>query len=373
MGFTAGTPLPNITETTTTTANTPDWYTNIAKDLSSAGTTAMKRTAGESIAGLDPYQTKAYLGTEDAAAAYKSGLTSAEDNAKLAAQGMTPDLVNRYMNMYTPAVVGEMGRLSNQNLFKNVLPAVNTSFVGTGALGSRRNVGALGQAIGEAQSTLTGQQYGALSKGFDTALQAAKNQADLVRLGSTNEADIAKTAQTLNLNEMDALNKMGLEKQKYEQSLLDAPLATAKNAADLLRGYTLPKSDTITKVGPGQAGQYGKSQLETIAGLTALVGSAQAGRIGEWLFGKAASGNNAATQGVLSGFLGGGNKQTVDSSQFIGAGADGSGLYYNPTTGTYYNSSGNTVGVNWQAEDWGTGEDGSTTGYGAEGGAGAVP
>jgi hypothetical protein len=169
-----------------------------------------------------------------------------------------------------------------------------------------------------------------------------------MRLGSTNEADIAKTAQTLNLNEMDALNKMGLEKQKYEQSLLDAPLATAKNASDLLRGYTLPKSETITKVGPGQAGQYGKSQLETIAGLTALVGSTQAGRIGDWLFGKAAEGNNPARKGILSGILGGNNdRMTVNTAEMVG-----NNLYYNPASGQYYDSTGKVQGINFDYPDY---------------------
>jgi hypothetical protein len=45
-----------------------------------------------------------------------------------------------------------------------------------------------------------------------------------------------------------------------------------------------------------------------------------------------------------------GETQTVVPSQFIGAGSDGKGLYYNPTTGTYYDSSGKTQGVNWNTD-----------------------
>jgi len=87
MAFTQGSPLPDITKTTTTVQNAPSWYTDTAKALGTAATTNMARTGAESVAGLDPLQTKGYGQIETAAGSYIPGLTNAESTAGQSAQG----------------------------------------------------------------------------------------------------------------------------------------------------------------------------------------------------------------------------------------------------------------------------------------------
>jgi hypothetical protein len=173
MSITQGSPLPDITKTTTTTQTAPDYYTNYLTKLSTAGQDALKTTAAQGIAAYDPLQTQGYGQVPTAAGAYQSGLTAAGATAASAAKGITPERISALMNPYTTDVVNEMERLSQQNVQRNLLPSLKAGFVGSGGLGSQRYAGALGQSLADVQSNLTGQQYGALSKGYEGALKAA--------------------------------------------------------------------------------------------------------------------------------------------------------------------------------------------------------
>jgi hypothetical protein len=179
------------------------------------------------------------------------------------------------MNPYTQNVVDEMARLSQQNVQRNVLPMLKAGFVGAGNLGSRRYAGALGQSLADIQSNLTGQQYGALSKGYSEALRAALDEGSLMNQAARTQADIAAAEQSLGLTGAGALTKAGAERQAYQQSILDAPLKTATTASGLMRGYTVPTTQTQTTVGPKGRDYYQKSDLENILGIISLIGAAQ--------------------------------------------------------------------------------------------------
>jgi len=276
MSITQGSPLPDITETTTTTQTTPDYYTKYLTDISKVGTDSLTRTAGQGVAGYDPLQTQGYGALPGAATAYQPGLTAAGQTASSAAAGITPGRINALMNPYTTNVVDEMSRLSQQNVQRNLLPSLKAGFVGSGGLGSQRYAGALGQSLADVQTNLTGQQYGALSKGYEGALKAAIDEMTGQTAASRAQADIAKQEQELGLTGASALTKAGAERQKYQQSILDYPMLQAKNASDLMRGYTVPVSSTQQFKGP-KAGMYQKSPLDQALGLASFVGAATTG------------------------------------------------------------------------------------------------
>jgi hypothetical protein len=283
MSFAQGAPLPDITEKTVST--TPDWYTNLANALSTTtqgalGTTSVgadgkpvytAKTAAEGIAGLDPLQQQAYAGTTAAANAYQPGLSAAQNTANQAAQGINYDQIQAYMDPYRNNVVNEMGRLANQNYQRNVLPGMAGQFVGTGGLGSQRYANAMGQSAADFQSNLTGQQYGALSKAYNDAVNAAKSQSELQNNAAITQGNLANAAQASGLKGNEAINAAGARQQKYNQSLLDFPLSNATNAANIMRGYAVPQSSTFT--GP-KAGSYQMSPLQQILGVGSLLGSA---------------------------------------------------------------------------------------------------
>lgn len=280
MGFATGSPLPNVTETTTDKQTAPGYYTTQLQNLSAAGagaltkagadaagkpTTVMK-TGEDLVAGYDPMQTLGYNALPGAATSYQPGLSAAQQTANKAAAGITPGRIQSLMNPYTTNVVNEMSRLSQQNVERNLLPGMRSGFVGTGALGSKRYADAFGQSMADVQSNLTGAQSGALSAGFGQALKGALDEAQLMNQAARTQGDLAKTEQELGLTGAGALTKAGAERQKYAQSVLDAPLSTAKAVSDLMRGYTVPLETTKTFTGPRTRDYYQQSGMDKILG-----------------------------------------------------------------------------------------------------------
>ena len=276
MGFLQGAPLPDIKTTETRVDAAPEYYTNYLTGLSGAASTAMGKTPGQSVAGYDPMQNTGYGMLPTAATSYMPGLQAAQATAGQAAQGITPERIQELMNPYTSNVVNEMGRLSQENMQRNVLPTMKAGFVGTGGLGGQRYANALGQSMADTQANLTGQQYGALSKGYGEALKGALDEAQLQNLVAGTQGKLAQQEMDMGLTGAGALTKAGAERQGYEQSLLDQPLKTAHAASNLMRGYTVPGNQTVTFTGP-KAGAYQTSGLADILQAMSVVGSAAGG------------------------------------------------------------------------------------------------
>jgi hypothetical protein len=228
------------------------------------------------VAPLTAMQTQGYGQIPTAAASYQPMLSAAEATVGKAAEGMSPEMIQSFMNPYTQNVVGEMERLQQQNIQRNVMPAMKAGFVGSGGLGGQRYAGALGQTMADMQANLTGQQTGALQKGFADAMTAAYNQGNLFNTAATTQGNLAGQEQLLGLTGAGALTKGGAEQQAYEQSIIDAPLKNATNVSALMRGYTQPTTTTETATGP-IPGVYSPSVMSQIAGLGTLLGSGLGG------------------------------------------------------------------------------------------------
>jgi len=300
MGFLQGAPLPDIKTTETKVDTAPGYYTDYLTGLSGAATTALGKTPGQSVAGYDPMQTTGYGMLPTAATSYQPGLQAAQDTAGQAAEGITPERIQSLMNPYTRNVVDEMGRLTQENVQRNLLPTMKAGFVGTGGLGGQRYANALGQSMSDIQSGLTGQQYGALSKGYSDAMKGALDEAQLQNLVAGTQGKLSQQELEMGLTGAGALTKAGAERQAYEQSLLDQPLKTATAASNLMRGYTVPGNQTVTFTGP-KAGAYQKSDLELLLGGISMAGSADGGKglskIGEFGSGLADYFKKLATSG----------------------------------------------------------------------------
>lgn len=272
--FMQGSPLPDITKTTTRTS--PDYYTDYLSGLASAGEPYLAKKPEELVAGYDPLQTSGYDKITSGAGAYSSGLSEAEKAISGLTGGLDVNRISEFMDPYKQNVVEEMERQAQQQLQRSILPTLKAGFVGSGGLGSQRYAGALGQALADVQADLTGKTYGALSSGYKDALNAALQEYGMETQAAQTQANIAKLAQDLGISESAALRLAGAEKQKYEQSLLDAPLTTATNVSQLLRGFAVPTSEKY--VGPGEKGMYGLSDFDKIAGLLSTVGAVTSGR-----------------------------------------------------------------------------------------------
>jgi hypothetical protein len=343
MAFTQGAPLPDIKTTETRTDNAPSYYTDYLQGLSTAGMTALAKTPAQLVAGYDPLQIAGYNNIPSAATTGLPGITAAQTTAEQAAQGITPERIQALMNPYTSNVVDEMGRLTQQNVQRNLLPTMKAGFVGTGGLGSQRYAGALGQSMADIQANLTGQQYGALSQGYTQAEKAALDEASLRNQTAQTQGKLSDIAQTQALTGAGALTKAGAERQAYEQSLLDQPLKTASNVTGLMKGLTVPTGQTSTFVGP-KAGLYQNSELANISGVLSMLGST-AGSKGLQTVAGAGSGLIDYLKGVTTGNRDVFGNYKIDPAEFAGANAGGTKVYYDTVTGDYYDAQGKVVPI----------------------------
>ena len=271
MSIFQGIAPPNVDTTKSTATTAPGFYTDYLSGLANAGQQALNRSPAELVAGFSPLQQQAFGNVQNAATSYQPQLQAAQATAGQSAQGITQQNIQNYLNPYAQNVVGEMARLNQQNLNQNLLPNLKAGFVGTGAGGSQRNAGALAQFLAQNQANLTGQQSGELSKGFTTALGAAGQQSQLQNQAAQVQAQLAQQQQQLGLAGNKAIMDVGAQQQALDQARINAPLTQATNAAQLMRGYTVPTSTTEKYSGPAAA--YGPSPLAQISGLGSLLGS----------------------------------------------------------------------------------------------------
>lgn len=129
-------------------------------------------------------------GTAPMMEAAGAGLTGASAAASDAAK-WNATTQQQYMNPYTGGVLNELARLSKQNLVENVMPNVNSTFVGGGQFGSTRNADFLNRAIRENDATLLGQQAKVL---MDAQNNAAQQYSDWANKGLTASSQLANSA-----------------------------------------------------------------------------------------------------------------------------------------------------------------------------------
>ena len=263
-----GSVLPSTVTTTQQQQTVPEFYTNYLQDVANLGQNAVTQGG---VAGFGPLQQQAFQMAPNAAFSGANTVGAGAQLASLAGTTSAPSIINKYMNPYTSAVVDEMGRQQQQNIQRNVLPALKAAGAAMGGYGSSRMAGATGQTLADMQANLLGQQAGALQSGYQNAMTAA--QADLTR-----QLQAGQTLGTLGTEQsnigtqgLKTLTDMGALQQAQGQKILDYPMTQAQNYAKLLQGYTIPTGTTQQVIAPGQQGQYSASPLSQIAGLAALI------------------------------------------------------------------------------------------------------
>jgi len=199
---------------------------------------------------------------------YQTPMDEAYDVGK-EATGVSPADISKFYNPYEAAVVGGMGAQSATNVQRNLMPQLKAGFVGSGALGSQRYANALGQTMGDVNTTLLQEQNKARSAGYQSALDAALRE-------MSGQTQAGQMLGTLGAQEQQAATTglktgadIGAIEQAQNQAIINAPTTMAGNVAQILRGYTYPTVTTEKFDGP--ASSYGPSVLSQIGGLGSLV------------------------------------------------------------------------------------------------------
>jgi hypothetical protein len=186
-----------------------------------------------------------------------------------AAQGVSAQDISQFYNPYEQDVVDEMGRQSALNVQQSMLPALRAAFAGQGAFGSQRFANATGQAMGNVQSDLFGNQAKLRSEGYKSALDAALRDRGYDIQAGQSLYGLGQAESQAGTQGLKTLGDIGTQELGYEQSKIEAPLTRAQNVAQIMRGYTYPMTTQETK--EALPGVLSPSPLQQISGLGTLI------------------------------------------------------------------------------------------------------
>jgi len=341
-GFWQGAAAPDVNTTTATTTTAPAWYNNFLSGLSSSGQEAVSKGG---VADFSELQKQVFNAAPGAVNAGQGALSTAVNTATGVAGTPTIDMISQYMNPYTQQVIGEVGRLGQENWANKIAPGATSGAVGSGQFGSTRGMNIYGNLAREANRDVTGQQGTLLQSGFNDALKAAQAQQTLDLQAAQQLGTLSGQQYTQGTGGLDVLNKLGAQQQANEQAKLNYPMSALGQVSNLIKGYTVPTTTTQKYTGP-MPGAYAKSPAELLGGLTAGAGA---------LFTPGSSGV-APYKGISEGIkdigkilgITSNNTGVEDSApaanttnlQYAGTDDNGSPIYYDTDTLTYVNSSG---------------------------------
>jgi hypothetical protein len=288
MGLFTGAAPPDISSTQTTASATPDYYTDYLTKLSQTGQNALGTfdpitkqftaptqtdlvAAGTPyVAGLTQSQKDIFKNAPEQLERYQTPLNDALTAGQAGSDVSQAD-ISKFYNPYENAVVGGLGTQSATNVQRNLMPQLKAGFVGTGGLGSSRYANATGQVLGDVNTGLLQEQNKTRMAGYNTALDAAMKEAQLQNQSSVALTGLGQAEQQAATTGLKTGADLGALEQAFTQSQINAPLTQASNVAALMKGYTVPTTQTQTYKGPGSS--YQPSPLSQIASLGTLLAS----------------------------------------------------------------------------------------------------
>ena len=345
--LTQGTAPPNADTLFASQQGLPSWYQQYLQSISAQGlnvanannqvgfygqidpTTGLPvpgTSQAATVASLTDPQTAAIQATQDLQGSQAPGMAAAQNyvntitpNVNAAAANanqiaapntgtFTGSNVSKYLSPYTQNVINGLVNTSNMNLFNNIIPNINSSFVGSGQFGSTRNADVLMQGINQNQLGLganvsqalqagygqagqqfasdQGQQIQGQQLGATTALNAGQLQATGAQAAGQQTGALTQANNAMNLQNIGALGAAGQTLQTQNQNVANANQANAiananydwqqlNNLSGLVRGQQLPTTSTSISAGP--AANYAPSPLAQVgAGLGLQMASAPA-------------------------------------------------------------------------------------------------
>jgi hypothetical protein len=306
-----GEPPPSTTTYGSSVTDVPVWFNDYQQALvgkaNAIASEPYQAYTGPRIAGFTDLQKQAFSMVPTAAASYKPALQSADYFTNVGGSGSAldatksyfkkaektvPQGIQDYMNPYTTNVVDRLGDLASRQLEENIIPKLQSQFIGGGTFGGSRSGDAMGKAVRDlGESTLAAQSQ-ALERGYTQSAQQFQN--DLTRFaqmgqvaGTLSSQDLTRAltageqygrlgalSQSLGLGEAAALETAGTTQQAQNQKNLDLAYQDFLNQRDYdrnqiafmnaaIRGLQIPTETLSESYGPASA--YQPSPLAQIA------------------------------------------------------------------------------------------------------------
>jgi hypothetical protein len=255
------------TQTTQTETVLPEWYTQYAKNVLSKAYSATSEPyqayGAPRIAGFQPEQEQAFSGYKSSMGEYQPYIGASTAALGAGTGSFTqPGVAQQYMNPYIQNVVSGIGAMAGRNLYENILPQVNRTFVGGGTFGGSRSAEFTQRAIRDAQAGALSAQVNAMQEGYNKAADLYGAEANRAITAAPLYADLGTQAQTQRINELKGLEAIGLQRQGLAQTSADLAYQDFTNQRD----YPYLQAQRLASIG-GQPSSAGTgTKIETAPG-----------------------------------------------------------------------------------------------------------
>jgi hypothetical protein len=215
-----------LTETITET-KLPQWlvdaYTkSIERGYEATSGDYQKYTGGPRIAAISPQQQQAYDMVSQNVGNYRPYTQAAGNYIAGGTQSFTdPGVASRFMNPYTQNVVSGIGAAAGRNLYENLLPQVNRTFVGGGTFGGSRSSEFTARAVRDANAAALSAQNEALQKGYESGMGQFNTEAGRYLTAAEQAQSLGRDVQNMAGTDAAALEAAGGAQRGFEQQSLD--------------------------------------------------------------------------------------------------------------------------------------------------------
>lgn len=213
-------------QTTQTEVVLPEWYTQYAKDILSKATAATARPytayGAPRIASFQPEQEQAFAGYKASMGEYQPYLQQAQMGLQRGTGSFVdPGVAQRYMNPYIDNVVRGIGSAAGRNLYENILPQINRTFVGSGTFGGSRSQEFMNRAVRDTQAAALSEQNKALFEGYNKAADIYGTEANRNITAAPYMGALGAQAQEQRMKELAGLEQIGTQRQGLAQKSAD--------------------------------------------------------------------------------------------------------------------------------------------------------
>jgi len=204
----------------------PDYYQDYQLGLLNMGNQLAAQPyanyPGQTVANLTPDQLQAQQMTEQNVNAAQPYLNQSGNLYSQAGQGFNQNNFDQYMNPYQNDVVNALTNASNTNFTKNIMPQLNSQFIGNGMYGGSRNAQILSDAAVQNQQNLNNQIASTEQSGYQNAMNAYQTGTNQQIASAQGLGSLAGQVNNSNLQNESALNAVGQQQQNQNQTSLNA-------------------------------------------------------------------------------------------------------------------------------------------------------
>lgn len=191
-----------------------------------------------------------------------------------------PSQYEQYLNPYIKSVIDNIEHDGNRNFRENILPEVQSQFIGLGQHGSGRHQDLVARMARDAQEAILRKQLEAYSGAYEHSGRMFNADQERQLHAAQTQADLGSKVQASHLNDIATISSAGDQQQQQAQQDLDLAYQEFLNQ----RNYTGDKLVQIAStlhgipyqgqaVGSSQIPPVGQPRVNTLGQLGSLAGN----------------------------------------------------------------------------------------------------